>query len=62
MSQAQGAEGYLKYCETQRTLRETNRVIAVAEATSEIRTLTDREVLIAGAVAYWCEGGKRKPG
>ena len=26
-----------------------------------IGALTDREPLIAGAIAYWCEGGKSKP-
>ena len=26
-----------------------------------LAALTDREILIAGAVAYWCEGAKNKP-
>lgn len=30
-------------------------------AATEIGELTDREVLIAGAIAYWCEGAKNKP-
>jgi len=30
-------------------------------AAAEIGELTDREVMIAGAIAYWCEGGKSKP-
>ena len=30
-------------------------------AAAEIGQLTDREVLIAGAIAYWCEGTKSKP-
>jgi transposase len=29
-------------------------------AAAEIGELTDREVLIAGAIAYWCEGAKSK--
>lgn len=29
--------------------------------TPSIGSLTDREVLIAGAVAYWCEGAKNRP-
>jgi transposase-like protein len=29
-------------------------------AAAEIGKLTDRELLIAGAIAYWCEGGKSK--
>ena len=31
-------------------------------AAAEIGELTDRELLIAGAIAYWCEGTKSKPG
>jgi len=31
------------------------------QAAAEIATLTDREFLIAGAIAYWCEGSKNKP-
>lgn len=31
-------------------------------AAAEIGELTDREVLIAGAIAYWCEGSKNKRG
>ena len=27
----------------------------------EIGELTDREVLLIGAIAYWCEGAKSKP-
>lgn len=30
-------------------------------AAVEVGELTDREVLIAGAIAYWCEGSKSKP-
>jgi len=30
-------------------------------AAAEIGELTDRELLITGAIAYWCEGGKSKP-
>jgi transcriptional regulator with XRE-family HTH domain len=32
-----------------------------AAAAREIGELTEREILIAGAVAYWCEGTKSKP-
>jgi transposase len=32
-----------------------------AAAAREIGELTDREILIAGAIAYWCEGTKTKP-
>jgi len=34
---------------------------ASAAAAASIGSLTDREILIAGAVAYWCEGAKNKP-
>jgi AcrR family transcriptional regulator len=30
-------------------------------AAAEVGELSDREVLIAGAIAYWCEGAKNKP-
>ena len=30
-------------------------------AAAEIGELTDRELLIVGAIAYWCEGTKSKP-
>ena len=30
-------------------------------AATEIGELTDREVLLIGAIAYWCEGTKSKP-
>jgi hypothetical protein len=30
-------------------------------AAAEIGQLTEREIVIAGAIAYWCEGAKNKP-
>ena len=33
----------------------------LSAAAAEIGNLTDREILIAGAIAYWCEGSKAKP-
>jgi hypothetical protein len=42
-------------------LREATRVGVSTAAANEIGQLTDREVLIAGAIAYWCEGAKNKP-
>jgi hypothetical protein len=40
----------------------TARLAAECEAAAgEIGELTDREILIAGAIAYWCEGAKNKP-
>ena len=35
-----------------------NEAAERAAATAEIGELTDREILIAGAIAYWCEGSK----
>jgi len=35
----------------------TAEVVAAASGVGE---LTDREILIAGALAYWCEGSKTK--
>ena len=31
------------------------------KAAPEHRSLTEREIIIAGAIAYWCEGAKNKP-
>jgi transposase len=55
------AEGVRRYWEAERPARETKREAARAAAAAEIGTLTQRELLIAGAVAYWCEGAKSKP-
>jgi hypothetical protein len=41
--------------------REMRRQAICERAATEIGSLTDREVLIAGAIAYWCEGAKNKP-
>jgi transcriptional regulator with XRE-family HTH domain len=42
---------------SRREFREEFRAVAARE----IGELTERETLIAGAVAYWCEGAKTKP-
>jgi transposase len=55
------AEGVRRYWETERPVREAKREAACAAAAAEIGTLTQRELLIAGAIAYWCEGAKNKP-
>jgi hypothetical protein len=55
------AEGVRRYWANERQVREAQRTADVAAAAAEIDGLTDREILIAGAVAYWCEGTKRKP-
>jgi len=54
-------EGVRKYWDAERPLREAERAAVRVAAAHEIGLLSDREILIAGAVAYWCEGGKNKP-
>ena len=41
--------------------REARRSAITAAAAAQIGELTDREILIAGTIAYWCEGTKSKP-
>ena len=41
--------------------REARRRAVSEAAAAEIGSLTDREVMIAGAIAYWSEGAKNKP-
>src|ERR1700689_1526866 len=55
------AEALAVYWAARRSERAVSRTAAVAAAASEIGELNDREVLIAGAIAYWCEGAKAKP-
>jgi transcriptional regulator with XRE-family HTH domain len=55
------AEASRRYWARERPLREARRKQARSAAAAEIGDLTDREVLIAGAIAYWCEGAKSKP-
>ena len=55
------AEGSRRYWEAERPIREARREAVRQAAAAEIGDLADRELLIAGAVAYWCEGAKSKP-
>jgi hypothetical protein len=55
------AEGTRRYWTAQRRMRAAARGAIREAAVAEIGALTDREVLIAGAIAYWCEGAKSKP-
>ena len=50
-----------RYWAAERSVRAVQRETARATAAAEIGALTQRELLIAGAVAYWCEGAKNKP-
>src|SRR5215472_14392649 len=50
----QAAEGVHRYWEAERPAREAEREAARAAAAAEIGALTQRELLISGAIAYWC--------
>lgn len=50
-------EGLRRFNEARRAEQATETDTAAAR----IGELTDRELLIAGAIAYWCEGSKNKP-
>jgi DNA-binding CsgD family transcriptional regulator len=54
-------EGHRAYWEVHRPLNEARRQATRSAAAAEIGSLTDRETIIAGAIAYWCEGTKNKP-
>ncbi len=55
------AEGARRYWAAERQVARPARAAARAAAAAQIGVLTDRELLIAGAIAYWCEGAKNKP-
>ena len=55
------AEGVRRYWAAERPVREAEREAARAAAAAQIGPLNEREILIAGAIAYWCEGAKNKP-
>jgi transcriptional regulator with XRE-family HTH domain len=55
------ADGVQRYWEVERQVRGSQRACEVAAAAAELSDLTDREILVAGAIAYWCEGAKNKP-
>jgi Homeodomain-like domain-containing protein len=44
-----------------RAVLEARREAQRAAAAAEVGPLSKRELLIAGAIAYWCEGAKSKP-
>ncbi|WP_449060777.1 hypothetical protein [Planomonospora algeriensis] len=54
-------EGVERYWEQEREIRRAARQGISDAAAAGMGWLTDREILIAGAVAYWCEGYKNKP-
>ena len=55
------AERMRRYWAGERPVRAARRAAASAAAAASMGGLTDREILLAGAVAYWCEGAKNKP-
>jgi predicted transcriptional regulator len=58
---ARQATGVQKYWAEARLVREASRKTVRTAATTEVGMLSDREVIVAGAIAYWCEGAKNKP-
>jgi hypothetical protein len=54
------AENTRKYWARERPVREARRVAEIDAIAAEVGDLTEREMLIAGAIAYWCEGTKTK--
>jgi hypothetical protein len=60
-SRARTAEGLGRYWAAERPAREAARAAVSAAAAAQLGELTDREIMIAGAIAYWCEGTKSKP-
>jgi hypothetical protein len=50
-----------RYRAVERAVREARRTAVREAAAAQIGDLTERELLIAGAIAYWCEGSKTKP-
>lgn len=60
-SNKRAVEGMRRYWAVEGPKREAARAAAVAAAAGQIGELSDRELRIAGAIAYWCEGAKSKP-
>jgi transposase len=55
------AQGVARYWAAERPIREARLQSISDSAAAQIGELSDREVVIAGAIAYWCEGSKNKP-
>jgi hypothetical protein len=60
-SRRRAAEGVQRYWAAERPAREAARAAISAAAAAQVGELTDREIIVAGAIAYWCEGAKSKP-
>jgi predicted transcriptional regulator len=61
ISRERQAAGVARYWARERREREAMRAAVSATAARQIGSLTQREILVAGAIAYWCEGAKNKP-
>ena len=55
------AEAYVRRSKTMRARTDLSAAEIKASAASEIGRLSQRELFIAGVVAYWAEGSKSKP-
>ena len=55
------ADGVARYWAAERPIREARLQAISDSAAAQIGQLSEREILIAGAIAYWCEGSKNKP-
>ena len=53
--------GTQRYWEAERPARDAARSAIRDAAAAEIGRLSEREILLIGAIAYWCEGAKSKP-
>jgi hypothetical protein len=60
-SKRRAADGVRRYWAAENPAREAARAAISAAAATELGELTDREIILAGAIAYWCEGSKSKP-
>lgn len=55
------AEGVRRYWAAEHPRREAKRQAVADAAAASVGPLNEREIVIAGAIAYWCEGSKNKP-
>jgi hypothetical protein len=60
-SRRRAAEGVRRYWAAEHPAREASRAAISAAAAAQVGELTEREIVIGGAIAYWCEGSKSKP-
>lgn len=60
-SRRRASAGVQRYWAAERATREAARAAVSTAAAAQIGLLTAREIIIAGAIAYWCEGAKSKP-